>query len=78
MKPKIKNQTNNSLFYPSGYLKQYLDGFIRDLFNHGYSELTIQSYRSSILHFSTWLNKENISLENITDEVVPKFGKHEC
>jgi integrase/recombinase XerD len=78
MKPKTRNQTNNSLFDPPGYLKQYLDGFISDLFTNGYSELTIHSYRSSILHFSTWLNKENISLENITDKVVPKFGQHEC
>ena len=48
--------TQDHLFSP-GYLQPYLDGFINELYENGYTELTINNYYSSIAHFGAWLQK---------------------
>jgi integrase/recombinase XerD len=65
-------------FLLSGYLQPYLDTFIKDLSNQGYTSLSIEVYCRSVAHFGTWLQKEGISLKNINSKVVTAFAEHHC
>jgi len=69
--------TQHHLFLP-GYLQSYLDMFIKELYEKGYTELTINTYYISIAHFGSWLQKENISLREINNATVNSFEKHHC
>ncbi len=74
----LEKQTDKSRLLSAGYLKQYLDTFIIELSENGYTELTVKGYEDSVSHFATWLQKKNISLESISDKVISDFAKHHC
>ena len=64
-----------------GHLKPYalaelLDLFLNDLALVGYCPLAISGYAASVSHFGTWLQRKNIPLEDINNDVVSRFAQH--
>jgi len=78
MQNKLNLQVMPCRFLLPGYLQPYLDRFIKELYEKGYSKLTINGYYNSIAHFGTWLQKKSVSLEEIDYTVVEKFERHRC
>lgn len=69
---------NDCLFLLPNYFPPYLDAFIKELFCKGYTEFTIGSYYSSIVHFGIWLKKKSIPLKKLNAKVLFAFSKHHC
>ena len=61
-----------------GYLSFHLEGFLQDLQHRGYTELTAQGYAASVCHFSYWMQRQHLGLEDLSDEVLTRFGRHRC
>jgi len=78
MRNKLKKKTGDHRSFLPGYLQSYLDAFINELSERGYTALTTQGYYSSIAHFGTWLQRKRISLKKINDNVITDFAKHRC
>ena len=78
MKYTLKSQRVHRCNLSTGYLQPYLETFMRELFEMGYTELTIRSYHTSIAHFGAWLKKKGILLKNLRSDVVGDFAKHHC
>lgn len=77
MKSKFKKSADRRFLSP-GFFEPYLDDFIHQLSENGYTELTIQGYYDSVAHFGTWLQKKNIPLKKITNKAFRNFAKHHC
>jgi len=60
------------------FLQPHLDCFTQELAGHGYSVLTIRGYADSIAHFGTWLESNNMTLGQVDESAVSRFGRHYC
>lgn len=70
--------TEDHQFLSSHFLEPHLIAFSQELFDQGFTALTIRGYIDSVSHFGTWLHKKEISLGEIDRDVVSNFAKHRC
>jgi site-specific recombinase XerD len=62
----------------SGFLTSYLESFLQNLERRGYTALTAKNYADSVCHFAHWAQRQHLALEDISDEVLSRFGRHRC
>jgi site-specific recombinase XerD len=61
-----------------GYLKPYLEMFAEELSNFGYTHLTIYGYMLSGAHLGYWLTHKSIAIDEIDENIILVFEKHNC
>ena len=54
-------------------LSAHLEACLHELIEHGYSPLTVGSYRRSLAHFVHWLSQEKITGSEIGEALVQRF-----
>ncbi len=67
----------NRLLQP-GFLSSHLEVYLRDLKHRGYTPLTAKFYAISVCHFAQWAQAQQLTLEELSDEVLSRFAKHRC
>ncbi len=77
---KMNNETplNTRHFLKPRCLEQYLTAFSEDLAQKGFTSLTINSYFNAVVHFGSWLQKQDKSIINIDLNCIGDFAKHPC
>lgn len=65
-------------FLLPGELESYLLIYAQQLSEQGYTNLSVRGYIDSVSHFGTWLNMNEVSIENIDVNIVEQFAKHRC
>jgi len=62
----------------AGFLRSHLEVFVQDLQHHGYTALSANNYVSAVCHFAHWAQTKHVRVDEISDEVIDRFGKHRC
>ena len=65
-------------FLESGFLSSHLKVFLQDLQHRGYTSLTAKNYADSVCHFAQWMQRQHLTVEDLSDEVLSRFAKHHC
>src|SRR3990167_1283932 len=78
MKVRIQKDTNIRRFLAPTYFQPYLDSFVKDLSQQGYTVLTITNYYKAISHFGVWIHKRGISLKDVDYDIFATFAEHLC
>jgi integrase/recombinase XerD len=60
------------------FLSTHLKVFLQDLTHRGYTALTAKGYADSVCHFAQWAQRQHLTLEDLSDEVLSRFAKHRC
>lgn len=56
----------------------YIQGFIQNLIDEGYTLLSAKDYARSSYHLGRWMDLKNLSLERLDDRQIEKFRRHQC
>ena len=65
-------------FLQAEYLRRYFDDFARELETMGYTQLTIQGYAGSIVHFGYWAKQKGLALQDWSRNAIADFARHRC
>lgn len=59
-------------------VQPYLEGFADELISAGYAFLPIRDYLRSAVHLGVWMDCLALGVEQLGDETIAKFARHEC
>jgi integrase/recombinase XerD len=65
-------------FFQPGFLSSHLEMYLQDLRHRGYTPLTVKFYAISVCHFAQWVQTQQLTLEELSDEVLSRFARHRC
>lgn len=71
---------SNCVVYPEdiNYARSFVEKFLNERTNEGYAWRTLRTYRSSLQHYLTWLQRSRIPICASSKEVLNDFMEHDC
>jgi site-specific recombinase XerD len=63
---------------PGGCAQFYLEDFATELVASGYAVMSARDYVRSAAHLGRWMDADGIDLDQLTDELIARFARHEC